>query len=316
MLRARLFGAGTVSIRDIPLPGFPHRQPYLLFCYLLLNRNILFNREQLSAVFWGDASTTASRKYLRNAMWRLRRALEVGGDPSEEFLLVADENLAFMSSSKYWLDVEEFEKTTSNFQDVPGHELSDAQAKLLEETIDLYVGDLLEGVYEDWCLYEREKLSLLYVNTLGKLVAYHGSVGSYERALSYGQRILARDNTNEKVHREMMRLHLLSGDRNAALAQFRLCTQILREALGVDPMQETRVLYQKISNEQLRPDNVPSQRREAILAANGPARPDPERAEQALRTLYYLRELIDEAGPELHVIERFISTSLIEADRS
>jgi hypothetical protein len=37
-------------------------------------------------------------------------------------------------------------------------DLNEAQAQLLKDAVNLYCGDLLEGWYQDWCLFERERL--------------------------------------------------------------------------------------------------------------------------------------------------------------
>ena len=75
MLSIQLFGPGRASYGNRMLPGFPNQQFYGLFCFLLLNRYRPYRREQLAAVFWGEYSTSVSRKYLRDALWRLRARL-------------------------------------------------------------------------------------------------------------------------------------------------------------------------------------------------------------------------------------------------
>jgi DNA-binding SARP family transcriptional activator len=253
MLELQLFGPGQARYCDQPLAGFPNQRCYFLLCYLLLNRHHPHHRERLAVLFWSEYPTTTSRKYLRNALWRLRQALQSVGAPADEYLLISDDSVCFLSSSRYWLDVKVFETTLTDYQDLSGQGLTAEQAAHLEEAVDLYIGDLLEGVYEDWCLYDRERLSLLCLNALSKLMVFHELNGTYERGLTYGERILARDHTREKVHRQMMRLYWLLGDRNAALIQYKRCVQILREELGIPPMEETRLLYERIVHNQFDP---------------------------------------------------------------
>ena len=83
MLRLNLFGTGQVYYNDCTLSGFPGQQPCLLMCYLVLNRRHSYRREHLAAVFWGDYPTAVSRKYQRNALWRLRHTLQSIGTPVE-----------------------------------------------------------------------------------------------------------------------------------------------------------------------------------------------------------------------------------------
>jgi DNA-binding SARP family transcriptional activator len=314
MLEIRLFGAGQALHCDQPLTGFPSQQSCLLLCYLLLNRQHPQHRERLAAVFWGDCPTRAARKHLRNALWRMRQALQLIGAEPDEYLLISDKSVSFLRSSSYWLDVEAFETTVMRKQDLPGQELTPERAARLEAAVELYAGDLLEGVYEDWCLHDRERLRLMYLSALDKLLVYHGANGAYERGLAYGERILARDKTREKVHRRMMRLYALAGARNAALAQYKLCAQILREELGIPPMERTRRLYEQLLQEAFIPSSWP----------RAPDTPDGSRSQldetsplaaHALEKLQRLQALVEEAGTELRHIERLISRALSGSDR-
>ena len=54
------------------------------------------------------------------------------------------------------------------------------------------------------------------------------------------------DEMAEDVHRNLVVLHVLSGDRPAALQQYQRCVTILKRELGVDPLPETRALYKAI----------------------------------------------------------------------
>jgi DNA-binding SARP family transcriptional activator len=324
MLELQLFGTGQARYCDHPLPGFPNQQSYLLLCYLLLNRHHPHHRERLAALFWSEYATTISRKYLRNALWRLRHALQSVGTPVDEYLLISDDSVSFVSSSRYWLDVEVFETTITRYQDLSEQELTPEQAAHLEEAVDLYVGDLLEGVYEDWCLYDRERLSLLHLNALSKLMVFHELNGTYERGLAYGERILVRDHTREKVHRQMMRLYWLLGDRNAALAQYKRCVQVLREDLGIPPMEETRLLYKRMVHSQSdpstgsghRPTSRPVRHEDPLsitIKSDDSVQP---LAEHALQKLQRLQAIIEETSVELRHIERLISKALLHSRHS
>jgi DNA-binding SARP family transcriptional activator len=316
MLDIQLFGTGQARYCDQPLAGFPGQQAHHLFCYLLLNRGQPISREKLAAVFWGDYSTPTSRKYLRNALWRLRQSFQLAGARAEDFLAICDDSVAFVTTSSYRLDIELFEKAVSGFHDRPGENLTTEQAAVLEKAVELYTGDLLQGVYEDWCLYDRERLGLLLLNALSKLMEFHAVNGAYERGITYGERILARDNTREKVHRRLMRLHWLAGDRNAALTQYKRCAQILREELGIPPMDRTQFLYEQMLHNRFNP---------YTWARTGQSRPstlnqsdDPllSLADHALQKLQHLQAMIEETSAELRQVERLITKALLETRSS
>jgi DNA-binding SARP family transcriptional activator len=98
---------------------------------------------------------------------------------------------------------------------------------------------------------------------------------------------LARDNLREKVHREMMRLHWLSGNRCAALAQYQHCAQILHDEMGLTPMPATQLLYQQILHDQMdqhvtHTSNPASDEDELLESPNA-------LVERALQKVQYLR---------------------------
>ena len=127
-----------------------------------------------------------------------------------------------------------------------------------------------------------------------KLMAHHGTSGRFEAALEHGMRILAIDPAREKIHRQLMRLYALNGDRNAALAQYKRCKQVLRDELGLAPMRETRQLYQRIKDnifDRNQPDTQPA------AAANG----------IVLNRLHTLQRLADRIHIELRSLEKLIN---------
>jgi DNA-binding SARP family transcriptional activator len=318
MLEVKLFGSGQAYLDGHPFAHFPSQQTHLLLCYLLLNSKYPHLRDQLASVFWGEYSTQASRKYLRNGLWKLRQVFDEAQVNLDDYLFVSDESVTFIRTSPYWLDVEIFEGAIDACQDVNGQEIPPEQASALGVAVELYAGDLLEGVDYDWCIYERERLNLLYLEALSKLMVYHAAGGSYERGLAYGERILMQDPTREKVHLQMMRLYWLSGNRGAALAQYKRCVQILREELGIAPLQETTAVYQQMIHNQFSP---PVQRTRDASAAPveapgtaGAASSPATKAEKVLLRLQVLQRLVDETNAELRQIESLIHSDLLNSE--
>ena len=310
MLEIRLFGTGQAHYNGQNIAGFPRQQSYQLLCYLLLNRRHPHHRERLAAVFWGESPTHTSRKYLRNGLWRLRQNLEAAGLPVCDYLSVSDDSVSWIASASYWLDIEAFEAALTHAQDLPAEELTPAQVATLEQALDLYAGDLLEGIYDDWCLYDRERLRLLYLNALGRLVTYHELHGSPEPGLAYCERILAHDRTRERVHRQMMRLYWRAGDRHAALAQYTRCAQILYDELGIPPMRETTLLYRQMSSNEFDPARWPARGEPAEVTDSLPHDDVEPLAEHALHRLHNLQAMLEETSAELRHLERLLSLAL------
>jgi DNA-binding SARP family transcriptional activator len=282
----------------------------------VLNRERPHHRDPLAAIFWAEYPPEKSRKYLRNALWRLREGLQKIGAVPSEYIAVDDDCISFLTSSPYWLDVEFFEGTIEGFRYLSGQKLSVEQAEELERAVDLYSGDLLEGVYEDWCLYERERLNLLLLNALTKLMIYHGLHNSYDLGLACGERILSFDHTREKIHRLMMWLHWLSGDRIAALAQYKRCGQILRETLDTKPMTETHQLYREMVHDRFDPQAWLDGRDDPTPIRTSSDRSLQPLAMHLIQRLHRLQGMVDDTSAELRQLEHLINISLIKSKKS
>jgi DNA-binding SARP family transcriptional activator len=218
-----------------------------VLCYLLLHRDRPHPRETLADLLWGKTTTAQSRRYLRKALWQLHAALDSQCNPSDGCLLLTEPDWVQVNpEANLWLDVAVFEQAYRLAQDVPGRELDPQLVHTLQGAVDLYRGDLLEGWYQDWCLYERERLQHLYLIMLDKLMGHCEAQHDCETGLTYGALILRYDRARERTHRRMMRLHYLSRNRTAALRQYERCVAALHEELDVGPSRCTVTLYQQI----------------------------------------------------------------------
>jgi DNA-binding SARP family transcriptional activator len=304
MLSVRLFGPGQASYGERPFAGFPLQQPYLVLCYLLLNRRHEVVREGLATLFWPDQTRELSLKALRNALWRLRHMLRSAGVPDGQFLAVEDDRIAFAATTEYTLDTEVFERVIQRSKGRPGKSLTADQAHELEQATALYQGDLLEGVYSDWCLVDRERLRTLYMQALCTLMAYHEAQANYDCGLSYGEAILARDPCSETVHRRMMRLYWLSGDRGAAIAQYHRCVSILHDELGVGPMSQTQRLYHLLTRERTAPPDAGEGERPRHDQRSRAVDPSSKMIEDTLERIRRLQSVIVKTTAELERLER------------
>jgi DNA-binding SARP family transcriptional activator len=222
--------------------------------YLLLHPGASQPREPLAGLLWPESSAAQSRKYLRQVLWQLQTALGESLASGDSRLLVSDgDRVGINLEASLWLDVRAFESACAAARGVSARDLDAAGARVLMDAVELYQGDLLEGCYQDWCLYERERLQQLYLGALDRLMDYSEIHGEYEAGLAYGSRILRLDCARERTHRGMMRLYHLSGDRTAALRQYERCAATLKKELGVLPAAQTTTLYNTLRADRFTP---------------------------------------------------------------
>jgi DNA-binding SARP family transcriptional activator len=248
VLRIYLFGSVRIVHDGRPAEVNVTRIVQALLAYLLLQRHRCHSREVLTGLLWGDHREDRAHGCLNTALWRLRRVLEPEGIPRGTYLMTTPAGeVGFNRERDYWLDVEVFEAQVGQVLAQPFTAMEAADVEELEQTLQLYSGDLLEGFYDNWALREQERLRCLYLNSLAHCMYYYRHHGAYEESLACGQQILNRDPLREEIHRDMMRLYLDAGRRALAVRQYETCHAILATELGIPPMEETQALYAQIA---------------------------------------------------------------------
>ena len=250
-LTVNLFGKFTVQVDGQALGGVDSSKVQELLAYMLIYRDRPHPRESLASLLWEAASTSLSKKYLRQAIWQLQSSLHTA--EIEQVILIEPDWIRVTPEGGFWLDVAAFEDAFARAQGIPGQDLQDEVAASLEQAVALYRGDLLEGWYSDWCLYERERLQNMWLAMLDKLMSYCEARQDFEAGLAYGARVLRKDRARERTHHRLMRLAFLSGDRTGALRQYKRCVKALEEELGVRPAKRTEELYRRILADSLSP---------------------------------------------------------------
>lgn len=238
----RLYFLGSFQIEgDNGSINLPPRKVQSLLAYLILHPGE-HTRERLASLFWGDSTDAQARDSLRTALKTLRKQLR------DDLLLADRETVEINPDFPIWVDAQAF-------------------AKLLnlepQAAIDLYRGDLLSDLYDEWISPERERYRELYLNALLQLAASHRAAGDYVRAIDLSQKVLATDPANERAHRQLMFCYHARGDRAAALKQYGMCVSALLADLGVAPSSETTTLYEEIKRSGT--DVLPSEPRRTSL---------------------------------------------------
>jgi DNA-binding SARP family transcriptional activator len=246
-LRIRLFSRFEVRFDGQIVPGLETRKAQELFAFLLLHKDRPHSREILASMMWPGSTTRQARKYLRHTLWQLQSALQSGDSRNSPTVLAGDHDwLSIDPDSDVWIDSAELERAYLLVRGISGRQFDSQQSEIVRRAVGLYRGDLLEGWYDDWCLFERERMQRMYLALLGKLMLYCEAEGEYELGLECGSLALQCDVAYERIHRRMMRLHYLSGDRTAALRQYQRCVAFLREELEVEPSARTVALHEWI----------------------------------------------------------------------
>lgn len=208
-----------------------------LFFYLVSQPGGV-SREKISEAFWADLPPEQMRLQFKNTIYRLRHAI------GTDVILYDSDSYWFNRSLDYDLDTENFRSRLEQAAEVP-----DEQEKLTltQQALDLYQGDYLPDIDETWVEVERQSLHRLYVDASRDYAELQLSRGSHTQVLEDCERVLRIDPTQEEFHRLAMRAHAARGNRSGVIRQYEVCTQILRDELGVSPSEQTKNLYRLLT---------------------------------------------------------------------
>lgn len=246
-LHVCLFGSICITLDEQTAKLRPGPTAQALLAFLLLHRHRSHRREMLMNLFWSDCDEQRAKRCLSTTIWRLRSELRQATTSTIYIHSPVPGEIGFNIENEYWLDIAVFEEKIAHVLAQPAVQLSSNDAQELTDALKLYTGDLLEGIYDDWVLVERERLRMLHLRGLAHLMIHYRECGSFEQSLVYAQKILDIDPLREEVHREVMRLYLQIGQRAMAVRQFHICRKVLATELGITPMAETRALYHQIA---------------------------------------------------------------------
>lgn len=228
-LTIHLFGCFELWRGDELLPPLATHKTQSLLAYLIMYPHRPQMRDDLAALFWGDRDDIHARHSLATALWRIRRLL------GEDYLLADASSVQFNPIHPFWLDVAEFEQLLT----MSRMEINEKRAAAhLQQAIDLYRDDFLEGFYDDWCLEERYRLETLYLEALSRLVVWSEAQGEAEAALAYAQKYLERDPLMENIHLAAMRALVALGDLAGARRQWQRCCETRQQELHALPSPE------------------------------------------------------------------------------
>jgi TolB-like protein/DNA-binding SARP family transcriptional activator len=230
---------GRFAIED-PAQGdiaIANKKGQALLAYLALSPSLTRSRYDLAALLWDDRGEEQARHSLRQAVLALRKALDRG---EASVLLTEGEDLT-LNVDAVEPDVRAFERLSA-----------EGTPEALDRAAALYRGDLLDGLgirsesFDEWLTAERRRLRALAVDTLSRLGAAQAQAGDDEKAIETAQRHLALDRVSEEAHRALMTLYAQASKRSAALRQYQICVDALRDELDVEPEAETLALFEAL----------------------------------------------------------------------
>ena len=246
----KLFLLGPPRIeRDGEVVEVDTRKATALLAYLAVEGQA-FRRDSLAGLLWPEHGAEHARGALRRTLSTVKKALAGHG-------LVADRATVGLERARIWSDAEAFTGLVERSKEMFDEGDPDGCLALLGEALPLYRADFLAGFslrdsvdFEDWQYYQAESHKRLMTAALERAIECLSVRGRFTEAIDHARRWLSLDSLHEPAHRKLMLLYAWTGERAAALKQYRECVALLDRELGVSPLEETTELYRLITENQ------------------------------------------------------------------
>ncbi len=226
---------------EIPRGRWKSQRALSIFVYLAVQGGRGVAKDRLIELFWPGRQTRSAEKNFHPTLSYVRAALKdaVAGP----VVTVADGLYGIDPGLAVTVDVRRFEARLAEAASAKG---KTEALRLLEEALNLYRGDFLGDRYENWAEDLRTRLALRYETALADTADLQFDARDYHRALNLYRQLLERNPYREEIHAKAMMCYHHVGDRRAVRDQFQRLEALLRRELDVDPLPETRSLYETL----------------------------------------------------------------------
>lgn len=233
MLRFRTLGGAAVEGETGPIGGAAaQRKSLALLALLALAGDRGISRDKLLAYLWPDTDPDRAGHRLNQALYALRRDLQVGA--------------LFLGSAELRLNAELMGSDVAEFV-VARH------AGQLDRAVALYGGPFLDGFFlsgapefERWVDNERAGLARDYAEALETLAAEAGARGDPRQAAEWWRRLADHDPLSSRVTVHLMSSLAAAGSRADALERARAHQEIVRRELDAAPSPAVLALAQRL----------------------------------------------------------------------
>ncbi|MEC9488094.1 MAG: BTAD domain-containing putative transcriptional regulator [Halanaerobium sp.] len=236
---------------EVPSADWQRKNARRLFKLFITHYGNLLSREQIFYYLWPDLEEKACYRDFRVALNALNHALEPARPPRTQPTFIKRKGSFYGINTDLnfvQVDYVQFRDRIKKAMKIEEESPEDA-IKLYQDALSLYNGDFLPTVlYEDWPREKREGLKQLFLQAGENLAQIYYQQEEYEECIQVCDRILARDTCWEKAYYLKMQALSQQKRRSMAIEVYQRCEEVLHKELGVEPMEELTVLYNRLCN--------------------------------------------------------------------
>ncbi len=239
----RLLGSWQLRLGSCQVTVGPRQQRVIAALALFGTRS----RHSLASLLWPDSSEVQAAGNLRASLFHITHKLPGIVDPRHDYLSLEP-------------DVEvDFHKIRWLIADIRDGGLAASELAQM-----LYHADLLPGWYDDWVIFEQERLQQLRLDGLEMLARHYLQMGDTGCATEAALAATAIEPLRESAQLVLLKCHVQAGNHVSAMQTFHDFRVRLNRELGVRPSSIFASLMDPVHSFQASAAQLPPRSRSAF----------------------------------------------------
>lgn len=247
-VKVTTFGTFTVFLGSRPVTDkeWQRIKAKELFQFLLVYREQWWTREEIYEQLWPDVPEKSAEQEFKVIMNALNKTLEPKRKARSTPFFIMREGNKYRINPQAAIEIDYIDFEQWIHQGLQEKDVEKAKSLLLRG-IHLYKGDFLPELANHLHISaKRDQYRQLFLRGAERLAQIHVQQSRFDVAIRWCERILEIDRTWEESYRLLMYCYYQKNNRPLALKYYHLCSSILKEELGVEPMDATKQMYDMI----------------------------------------------------------------------
>jgi ATP/maltotriose-dependent transcriptional regulator MalT/DNA-binding SARP family transcriptional activator len=217
-----------------------------IFCYIATSKHRRVPKDVLIEAFWSDQDMATVEKNFHPTISHIRKALNSRQAFKQNFVVFRDGAYQLNPELSYSIDTEEFDHYVSEAEKAKRAKDAERFRTSLEAAYELYRGEFMAGIYEDWADERRQYYSEQGARVTAALAKLSLSEKRWADALKFSGETLRDDPYREDMHRLTMKALAAQGKSAAVKKHFESLKKILHDELGIEPSAETKKVFAEL----------------------------------------------------------------------
>ena len=241
---------GKIEIRRastlIPQSAWITRRARDIFIFIATSKNRRALKDNIIETFWMDEDPSIVEKNFHPTISHIRKALNWHQPLKVNVITFSDGAYQINPELSCFIDTEEFELALAEAHKARISEDIEKMKINLIRAMELYAGEFMPGVYDDWVEEKRRYFDSQYLRVLGSLAKMSFSQKDFASVITYTEKLLQKDPFREDAYRLLMQTYAAQGKRAEVVRCFDELQNVLKKELNVQPSSKTVKLFHEL----------------------------------------------------------------------